>query len=366
MFGKKLKELRSGFKVTQTVIAHDLGINQDIVSKIENDKRTLTSLEMFKLSKKFDIPIGFFFGEVNLKKFLHIHFRATEDLKGQDQKKIPLLKEIARKQYDIEDVLKIKHDRILRKYPINKLDYIKIRDVALAERKILGFDNKEPIRDLLGLLRSQGIKILEPILEYAVNGMFLTLDDIRFLIIINEDNSPAVRNFSLAHEYGHYLFNRGDAFNIISKNIEKWEDLGQKETIVSVFAAEFLMPEQSLALIFRLKNLNQISNGQMQHYLSSKHFKPIEALKKLEKLGMKSDEVKHYELSNAIGKWPEAKRKKRKRIDAKAILSSEYKRMVLAAYERGLITYRKVADYLFLDVDELKKIVAEKEVTYEI
>jgi hypothetical protein len=120
------------------------------------------------------------------------------------------------------------------------------------------------------------------------------------------------------------------------------------------------------ALIFRLKNLNQISNGQMQHYLSSKHFKPIEALKKLEKLGMKSDEVKHYELSSAIGKWPEAKRKKRKRIDAKAILSSEYKSMVLAAYERGLITYRKVADYLFLDVDELKKIVAEKEVTYEI
>ncbi len=386
MFGKKLKELRSSLGITQAVIANILEINQDTVSKIEHEKRAITSLDMFRLSKKFDIPIGFFFGEVNLEKFLRIHFRATEDLTEQDRKKIPRLREIVRKQYDIEDVLNIRHDRILRKYPIDELDYSKIHDIALSEREILGFSNQEPIRDLLGLLRSQGIKILEPVLEYEVNGMFLTLDDARFLIAINADNSPVVRNFSLAHEYGHYLFNRGDAFNIISKNIEKWEDLGQKETIVSVFAAEFLMPEQSLAsfvlsdeaialymhnykvsrnaLIYRLDNLGKIDSHQKVHYL--KNFKPIEALKRLEKLGMESDEVKFHAKVQEIKKWPAAKRKKRKQVDTRDLLSIDYKRMVLTAYERGFITYKKTADYLFVDEIQLRKIIREREVTYEI
>jgi len=388
MFGKKLKELRACFKITQATIADVLGINQDVVSKIEHDKRVLTSYEIFKLSKKFDIPIGFFFGEVGLEKQLRVHFRATEELVEQDKAKIPLLKEIARKQYDIEDVLKIRHDRILRKYIVNELDYPKIRDIALSEREILGFDAQEPIKDLNGLLRSKGIKVLEPILEkYDINGMFLTIDDSRYLILINADNSPAVRNFSLAHEYGHYLINRGDAFNAVSMNIESMSNPDEKERIANAFAAEFLMPEQSFdefvltdesialymhnyrvsrkALIFRLRNLNRICDDDMRHY-NSRKFSPTEALKKLEKLGLKNEDVEYYEKAQRIKKWSAARKEERKVLNPINLINNEYRTMVVTAYERGLITHRKTADYLFMDVDELRKIVAEKEVSYEV
>lgn len=386
MLGSKLRELRSILEITQAEIGKVLGMQQDVVSKIENGKRVLTSFEMFKLSKEYDIPIGFFFGEVNLKNLLGIRFRATEELTEQDKKKIRILKEIAQKQYDIEDVLQIGHDKILRKYLFPTVNYQEISNIASSERAILGFDENEPIRDLGAILRSQGIKILEPILEYAINGMFFTLDESRFLIVINADNSPAVRNFSLAHEFGHYLFNRGDAFNSISRNIEKWDNLDEEETLISQFAAEFLMPDGSLensivsdeaialymhnykvsrnALIYRLDNLGRLSTEQKQYYLKS--FKPINALRKLRRIGIESDEVIYNDRSQDIKRLDKTLRAKRKLLRIPELLSFDYKKYVLEAYERGLITYRKAADYLFMAVDELKEIISEREETYEI
>ena len=388
MFDAKLKELRTRLKLTQSAVADVLGINQDAVSKIEHGKRDLTSLEIFKLSKKYGIPIGYFFGEVNMQNLMQIYFKATKNLPEKDREKIPLFKEIARKQYDIEDVLKIKRDKILRKYPIDELDRSKIREIALMERKMLGFDEQEPIQDLLGLLRSHGVKILQPILEeYMVNGMFFALDKSRFFIIINGDNSPSMRNFALAHEYGHYLINRDEAFNVVSMNIENQAGLDEKEKIAHAFAAEFLMPQESFkdfvisdesltfylhdykisrtALIYRLDNLGRINSEQKQYYLQSKNFSPIKALKKLEKLGLKSEEVKHNEKVKEIKEWTELKKQKRKTIYPLELMTNEYKTMVLSAYERGLITFRKVADYLFMDEKILEKILKKKEVAYE-
>ncbi len=207
------------------------------------------------------------------------------------------------------------------------------------------------------------------------------------LIVINDDNAPVIKNFTLAHEYGHYLVNRGDAFNEVTKNIEITADLSEKEKIANAFAAEFLMPERSFdnfiltgetlalymhnykvsraAVIFRLKNLNRITNEDFEYY-SSRKFSPIKALKKLEKLGIKNEDVEYQEKRRKIGKLPHEEKQKRQILNPARLINNEYRTMVITAYERGLITYRKVADYFFLDVDELRKIVEEKEVSYEI
>jgi Zn-dependent peptidase ImmA (M78 family)/DNA-binding XRE family transcriptional regulator len=387
MLGNKLRELRSKLNATQTDIGRILGIKQDIVSKIENNKRVLTSFEIFKLSKELDVPIGFFFGEVDLAEFQNIHFRATEELNEQDKKKIPLLKEIGNKQYDIEEVLKLRRDKILRKYPVEELDYIKIQEIALSERNALGFDEQEPIVDLLGLLRSKGIKILEPILElFEINGMFFTLDKDRFLIVINGDNSPAIKNFTVAHEFGHYLINRGNAFNEITKDIEETAGLSDREKIANAFAAEFLMPERSFdhfilteetlalymhnyrisraAVVFRLRNLNKITEKDFQYYIS-REFSPIKALKKLEKLGIENEDVAYQQKRARIRNLSPSEKRNRRVLSPSKLMNNEYRTMVVTAYEKGLITYGKVADYLFLDEDELRKIVTEKEVEYE-
>ena len=80
---------------------------------------------------------------------------------------------------------------------------------------------------------------------------------------------------------------------------------------------------------------------------------------------MKSEEVKHNEKVKEIKEWTELKKQKRKTIYPLELMTNEYKTMVLSAYERGLITFRKVADYLFMDEKILEKILKKKEVAYE-
>jgi len=386
MFGERLKELRKKIGLKQAQVAEVLGLKQDAISKIEKNSRNLTSFEIFKLSKEYDIPIGFFYGEINLDDVLEVHLRATEQLKQKDKEKIPILKKIANKYYDIEDVLGQRDETILRRYSVNSDQFSKIREIALEERRILGFNESEPITNLEEILRSYGIKILQPLLDFSINGIFLTLDIDRFLIIINNENSPSMRNFTLAHEYGHYLLHRGNDFNIVTKNIDSPAHFLDKEKTANLFAAEFLMPEKSLdnfknfriseesatlylqrykvsrsALIFRLDNLNLIKQEDKMYYLDN--YKPIEALKKL---GLYSGEVEWNKRSNEIKKLPRKKREERKKFNTHRFLSVDYKDKVQSAYERGLITYNKMADYLFISIDELKEKIKPQEVFYEL
>jgi len=383
MFNAKLKELRKELNLKQSDIASSLGITQDIVSKIENNRRVLTSYEIYKLSQIYDIPIEFFFAKFNLSKFRKISFRATEKLIEKDRKKIPVLKLIGHRYFDIEEVLNKSTDTILRKYDVKEIDIEKIRDIALEERRIFGFDDQEPISDLHKLLTSYSIKILDPILEFNIHGIFLALSADRYLIIINKDNSPAIRNFTLAHEYGHYLFHREKSFNQVSKNLENPDLLGHKEKIANIFSIEFLMPIGSFenlkisdetislymhnykvsrqALIYRLANRGIINLNEKNYYLNE--FKPIDALKKL---GIDSPEVEWFENARNISGESKPDREKRKKLKVEDLLSDKYKTVVIEAYERGLISYNKLADYLFKGEDELENVVKKKEEVYEI
>ncbi len=383
MFAVKLKELRKSLKITQTEIAKHLGIAQDAVSKIESGKRTLTSYEIFKIARALDIPIRYFYGEIELDKVIGFSLRATEDLTLQDQEKIPILRRIANRYYDIEDVLVHPFENILRKYAVVDDNVLRIREIAIEERKILGFDNVEPITNLAELLRSYNIIILEPVLEFAINGLFLTLDRDRFLIVVNHDTPPSKRNFTLAHEYGHYLFHRGNSFNAVTTDIDNPDSMNFHEKIANAFAAEFLMPKESLvnlsisdesialymhnykisraALINRLYSLRKIDDYGKDYYLNE--FRPMDGL---ENLGIDSPEVRWFRESHNIKKQDNSTRKERKRLRPRDLLSDGYITAILDAYERGLITYNKIADYLFINENELKKKVKKKEVEDEI
>ncbi len=387
MLGKKLKELRKALKINQAEIAKHLGLAQDAVSKIENGKRDLTSYEIFRIAKAFDIPIGYFYGEIRLDVILGFSFRAAKELSQKDYEKIPILKNIANKFYDIDEVFKIEYQNIMRKYPILGINRKQIREIAHEERRILGFNDIEPITDIAELLRSFNIKIIEPILDFDINGIFMTLDKDRFLIIVNRDNPPSKRNFTLAHEYGHYLFNRGDSFSMISKNLECAVDLSLEEQLSNIFAAEFLMPEQSIrdieiseesitlymhkykvsreALVNRLYSLDIIDYDLREYYMTK--FKPLKALENLcNNLSFYSEELDWYRKSYKIRKEGKKRRHERKQLNINDLMTDKYKTAVIESYERGLITYDKLADYLYKDVEDLENIVKRKEITYEL
>lgn len=382
MVAHRLSALRKALGITQEKVAELLNITQDMVSKIENDKRTLSSLEVFKLSKALDIPIGYFFGEIELNQLNQVCFRASSSLGDFDKAKIPAIRRLANNMYDIEEVLKNEIRGINRSYKINSNYLENICQIALEERKLLGFDDQEPIKNLESILISHNIKIIKPVLDFSVNGLFVALSSDRFLIVINSDNPPSKRNFTLGHEYGHYLMHRNGSFQAICTGLEYPEMLSIDEKIANIFSAEFLMPKKSFknfspneesfalylhkygvsreALLYRLISLG-IVNQQQKEYFQDQ-FKPIEVLLRL---GLFPEETEWYSTSNKNRKLMPKDRLKRKQLKLTDLISDNFKALVFEAYERGLITYSKVADYLFIDENELKNILQKKEEVYE-
>lgn len=65
-------------------------------------------------------------------------------------------------------------------------------------------------------------------------------------IFYNKDVSPGRRNFTLSHEFGHYLIHRArypDGMKCNEEDVVRWEsEYGQIEHQANVFAANLLMP----------------------------------------------------------------------------------------------------------------------------
>jgi Zn-dependent peptidase ImmA (M78 family)/DNA-binding XRE family transcriptional regulator len=382
MLGKRLNELRKALDINQKQVASLLSVTQETISKIENEKRSLSSFEVFKLSKALDIPIGYFFGEIELNQLGQIYFRASSSLNDIDKAKIPILKRLANNMYDIEEVLKNEVKGIARNYKVENNRIEDIRRIAIEERRLLGFDDLEPIKNLERLLTSYNIKVLTPVLDFAINGLFIALSNDRYLIAINSDNPPSRRNFTLGHEYGHYLMHRSGSFQAICTGLENPDKLSGYEKMANIFSAEFLMPIKSFnrftrneeafalylhkygvsreALVYRLVNLGLINQEQKEYFQNQ--FKPIEILLRLK---LFPEETGWYSTSKKNRKLMPKERQKRKQLNLSDLISNDYKATVFQAYERGLITYTKAAEYLFLNETQLNGIIPRKELSYE-
>lgn len=109
-------------------------------------------------------------------------------------------------------------------------------------RSEFGLDDKEPIRDVCGLLEDRGIKVLP--VDVATDAFF-------GLSVAEQDGGPAVavntwerisverRIFTAAHELGHLLLHEG-AYHVAKAEEEKHE-----EREANAFAAYLLMPPKS-------------------------------------------------------------------------------------------------------------------------
>lgn len=125
-----------------------------------------------------------------------------------------------------------------------------------------GFGSKEDIRrkaeearsflrigdgavgDLVGRCDLAGITVyfapLGADLKSTVSGAFLPHDRVGFSILVNVETTPGRQTFTLAHELGHALFHGNKLF------VGYFGRREAVERFASAFAAEFLVPSQSL------------------------------------------------------------------------------------------------------------------------
>lgn len=81
-----------------------------------------------------------------------------------------------------------------------------------------------------------------------VSGMAYRTEDGSFIIGVNSLHSRTRKRFTIAHEIGHLMLHKGDAFHIDKGYVYGWRDADgtsgvEKEQDANAFAASLLMPE---------------------------------------------------------------------------------------------------------------------------
>lgn len=248
---KQLTFAREYRGYSQTQLSNMIeGLSQSNLSKFEKGFGVLSKEIQTKIIDFLDFPSDFF--EIRLDyKIENANYRKRTTINKSE------IQSIERKSFLTAYIIDQFSESI--EWPEFKLKPLDIelgfdpKYVANYTRKLLNLSQDMPVRDINGILESNGIIIYEIDEIDKFDGVSFTTDNGVTIIIINKNYSNDRKRFTLAHELGHILMH--NEFPISS--------FRDKENEANIFASEFLMPENEIRNALRGLKLSDI--GQLKH-----------------------------------------------------------------------------------------------------
>jgi len=229
MIGNNIKKLRlkNGYSLRE--LGELLEVSHQAISKYEKDQTMPSSSMILKMSKLFNVKVGYFFDtRPQQLKLENIHYRKKSTFSKTNQS-------------IVENFTKDKlshYLEVIDLFPDNRFNYVKlgnlqqkissyseIEEKALLIRELLKLGS-DPIGNLLNVLEEAGFIILFIDEIKGFDGKEGTVNNIPFIVLSNSSSGDRQR-FNLAHELGHLL--------IIHEGLDD-------EKIANIFAGAFLVP----------------------------------------------------------------------------------------------------------------------------
>jgi len=341
IFAYRLKNARIIAGLSMEALAETVGVSKQMISKYEKGKSIPDSTHLIKLSQVLNQKVDYFFrpAEVELPE---VSFRKKYALKGKRLKTLKGFIHIQMENYlSIESFLSINSEF---KNPLSDIEinyFSDIDGVADKLRKKWKLGN-DPISNIISLLESKKIKVIEVEEENKFDGLSVLIDNKYPVIVINKSFPVERKRFTLLHELGHLLLNIN----------ERYSDKDE-EMFCNRFAGALLLPEDAVyenfgtdrknisfpelkniqelygisirAIMYRLKDLAVITAGMHKSFSirlnSNSHFKN------------EVDEVRFTELEN----------------------TGRFNRLVYQALSKELLSLSKASSLLGIGVSKVKK-----------
>lgn len=221
---------------TQTGLAAKIpGLSQSNLSNYEKGLGTLSDDVLARIMSVLNFPIGFL--DLNIGNNVDCkHYRKKASVRAQDRDRIDKFISLAAYCFDwLTEFVEI---------PDFRFKYIDV-DSGTTPEEIASYVRKQfhlgiaPMENICNFMERNGIFIFLWDCEYEdFDGVSLITDKGNHLVIINKNMSNDRKRFSLAHELGHAIMHQNYDFFIPS--------VRDKEKEANRFAAEFLMPAQSI------------------------------------------------------------------------------------------------------------------------
>ncbi|GBC98736.1 hypothetical protein HRbin17_01250 [bacterium HR17] len=249
--GRRLREARELFGLTQEEAAKRLGITREYLSLLEAGKRRLPMRLLAKAAELYGRPESWFYGIGDPVGSLQMLLRKTEEASLSEETKRQLVK-FAHLCEEIANLRKLLNHPVpeLPTYPVTKERLEEqARQAARAERERLGLDD-DPAPNLADILETHGIPVIRLPMTYEVSGAMAYDAEMGGFILVNAQKPPTHQLWTVAHEYGHLLKDRQQGFNLPEMVRETDGEGDAKRVWIEVFAnrfaTHFLMPEETV------------------------------------------------------------------------------------------------------------------------
>lgn len=243
--GARLQEARKARALTQDAVAEAMEMSRTTIVAIEKGERRLTANELVKLAALYGLSVSRLVGRPQQIEALVPQFRAAWKPDAELEGCAIELQKAAEDYYELERLC----DRPLaRNYPnVYAFDDgtpdQAAEEIAQRERSRLGLGDG-PVEDLARILDSDvGIRVFRLTLPSKIAGLFAYNDTLGGCIGINGNHPDDRANWSLAHEFAHFLTTR---FQSEVTFLFADRPSSRKERFAESFAKFFLMPSSGL------------------------------------------------------------------------------------------------------------------------
>ena len=311
VLGMRLQEARKTIGATQQAVADEMEMSRTTVVAIEKGERRVSAHELLEFSRLYGRPVSDFLNRPVLTDNFVPQFRMSSRESAQQNLEVEAiaatLQRYAEDYLALEDMLKLP---LAKAYPA-QYDISAVaaeqaaEEIAAAERNRLGLGDG-PLANLRRTLESDvGLRIFFFALPSQIGGLFAYQESLGGCIGINANHPVARQNWSLAHEYAHFLAHRFSPEIMI---LGERARTSMRERFADRFAENFLMPASGInrrfsdvarskpagvaladictladlyqvsvqALVLRLEELSRLPRGTWDT-LSAKRFKPADA-----------------------------------------------------------------------------------------
>lgn len=249
--GTLLRRAREARGLTQGAAAKSLGVARTTLSAMEAGNRQVRPDELLHLSEMYGRTLNELIGEREIISDFPSLFRVSCPTEAAGGAEAELFDTVQRFQRLCEDYLFLETANgvsLRRDYPpeyplmLNQAEQSG-QDAATAERNRLGLGDG-PIPDLRQILEDEvGLRVFIIPLPSKVAGIFAYNEALGGCIAVNELHPFARRQWSLSHEYGHFLTVRHRAH---IAPVQSPRRPNAFERCADAFAGAFLLPAAGL------------------------------------------------------------------------------------------------------------------------
>jgi transcriptional regulator with XRE-family HTH domain/Zn-dependent peptidase ImmA (M78 family) len=250
-FGYLLREKRKTKGFTQLMLAQKIGMSPVQLCKIErnNTSPTLDTVErisgaldisiseLLSRSERYDAEIAKAVGDRTSSRFYPVRYGT--DVEAIDNAVLDVILPAENSLCHLEDSLKIVHTTLLPFVHSFKIDPFGARTVARYMRAACAVGSAS-FSDLVELLEFRNVRLhLTKLPEGVQSRSFFDIENHSLSIVLSKDNTPERSVYRIAYELAWMVMSGSMGFKPVREG-------AQRHRFAREFAAEFLMPEESV------------------------------------------------------------------------------------------------------------------------